>query len=135
MVPIRDLTNEELRELSELIRIVQNGRIKGKWTEFRVTLHDISADGFNGLAEPALFFRLVGGEVENIFDTELPLGDVESIFRNARVGNLDEVKKAYAAGEKELELHIIAIGGEAEVEKTYLDFISEEIPEETGREK
>ncbi len=133
MIPVRDLTDEEVKELSQLIHIVHNGKIKGQWTEFNITLHDFSDEGFKGLSEPALFFRLVGEEVENIFDTELSLGEVETIYRNARVSNLEEVRRAYQVGERNLELHIVAIDGEAEAEKTYFDFVTNEMPEETGK--
>lgn len=135
MIPMKDLTDEELREVNELIHIVENGRIKGKWSQFTITLDDFSDDGFKGLSEPALFFRLVGEEQESIFDTELPLGEVETIYRNARVSNLDEVRKAYNAGERNLELYIVAIDGESEVEKAYYDFVTDKTAEETGKEE
>jgi hypothetical protein len=126
MIPIRALTDDEIKDLSELIHIVHNGKITGKWTEFKVTLQDLSVDAFKALSEQAFFFRLVAEEVENIFATELPLGEVETVFRNGLIANLGEARKAYNSGERNVELHIVAQNGEAEFEKIYSEFASSE---------
>ena len=131
MIPIRALTDEEIKTLSELIHIAQNGKIRGKWTEFKVTLQGLSADAFNALSEQAFFFRLVGEEVENIFAIELPLGEVETVFRNGLIANLDEVRNIYYSGERNIELHIVAQNGEAEFEKIYSDFTPNESVEDS----
>lgn len=44
MIPMRALTDEEIKDISKLIQVVLNGKVKGKWTEFRVILQDLSAD-------------------------------------------------------------------------------------------
>jgi len=131
MIPIRALTDEEIKDLSELIHIVHYGKITGKWTEFKVTLQDLSTDAFNALSEQAFFFRLVGEEVENIFAAEFPLGEVETVFRNGLIANLDEVHNLYNSGERNVELHIVAQNGEAKFEKIYSDFAPNESVEVT----
>lgn len=132
MIPVREFSDEEIKELHSLISIVRSGRVKGKWRNFKITLNDLSLEGFNALSERPHFFRLDGSEVENIFDVELPLGVSESVFRNGLISNLSEVREAYASGIRDIELQIVAQDGEADFEKTYRDFVENSSDENAG---
>jgi len=123
MVPLRVFDDEEIKELRNLISIVNSGVVKGRWKNFSLTLKDLSQEGFDALSDRLYFFRLDGNEVLNIFDVELPLGITESVFRNALISNLDDIRKAYSSGVRDIELQIVAQNGEAGFEKTYRDFV------------
>jgi len=126
MVPSRELTDDEIKELHYLMAIVRTGKVEGTWTKFNLTLKNLSLEGFNGLDDGLHFFRLDGSEVENIFDAEIPLGVSETVFRNALIGNLEEIRKAFNSGERDINLEIVAQNGKAKFEKTYKDFINKE---------
>lgn len=123
MIPIRELTEEEIKDVGRLIRIVRDGRITGKWTEFRVTLKDFAQEAFSALSEHPLLFRLEASEIERIFGAELPLGVAELVLRNAVIANLEDIRAAYNSGERDVAMHIVALNGEGEFEKIYRDFL------------
>jgi hypothetical protein len=123
MIPIRELTDEELKDLNRVIHIVLDGRITGKWKEFKVVLDDLSPNAFNGLLTDHLSIVNIGGyETENIFGVELPLGNAECVFSDALISNLDEIREAYNDGRQNIEVQITAKDGESHFEKTYHDF-------------
>ena len=105
-----------------MLHIVRHGRIQGTWTEFSFKLMNFSEDAFNQLSTDPFWFRLEAQEEMSIFGVKLPLGVSEQLFRNGLFANLDEIRKAYQSGKRDIFAHVVAKDGSGECEKIYHDF-------------
>lgn len=125
MIPTRELTDDEIKAIAELIQIVQTGKISGKWTEFDIELTNLSQEGFAVLSSGPSFLRFSGEQFENIFGVPIPLGKADTVYRNAMLANLKDVQDKHNAGSSDLKLHFYAQDGKAEAEVVYEEYFRE----------
>jgi hypothetical protein len=125
MIPIRKFSKDEISSLNELKTIVRSGKITGTWREFTASPKGLSLEGYTALSDHPNNVYFSAEQVQNIFGLELPLGKVQTLFKNAMISNLQEVQEAYLKKTGEIEIHFVAQNGKAEVESIYADFYKE----------
>jgi hypothetical protein len=125
LIPIRELADDEIRSIAELIQIVQTGKVSGKWSELDIELLSFSPEGFAALNTEPSFLRLSGEHTMEIFDVEIPLGKADTLYRNAVLANFKEIQNIRAAGGGDIKLHFVAKDGTADVEVVYEEYFRE----------
>jgi len=122
LIPIRELTEDEKYALSKITKVVHDGKVIGNWNEFSVELTELSHDNLKALNELRAV-HLSGSESENLFGTEISLGQVDALYKDAVVGNYDEVQNAFEEG-RNISLHFVAKNGKGYCEFLYPEWAS-----------
>jgi hypothetical protein len=124
--PARNFTEDEAKSISRLRSILHKPQRSTTWDFLDV---EINPDGIETFLDTAnqsndLFFRVTYVETEELFDVEIPLGEVEVVYCHAKVENLDEIKQLWSAGNNQpIKARMVPNGVNSDAEIKYLDWV------------
>lgn len=126
--PDADLTDDEIEAIRTLQTILHTGHIQGTWKDMAVSLPPTGIERLLELTVDSPYgkpVKLTMQEIQSLFGSELPLGDVELVLESAIVANEQELRDQLATvnliDEVGIEVKLVP-GHSNKVIKTYMDW-------------
>lgn len=130
-LPARNFSEDEIHSIARLRSILHKPCWSTTWDFLDI---EITPDGIETFLETAnqsedLFFRVTSVETEELFDVEIPLGEVEITYHHAKIENLDDIKQLPSAeGNLPIKIRVVPNGINSEAKIKYLEWI--DIPQQ-----
>lgn len=128
LLPIREYSNEEARNIEKLRTMLRQGKIETEWETFTVTLVNIDQETAVAHLEQPSSVRISRQEMLDFFGQEIPLGIVEYTFRDVLIRNKDEVRAELQNYEKDkpIVVEFQAVENSGRLEILFMDWLPSE---------
>lgn len=128
ILPVREYSNEEVRNIEKLRTMLHQGKIETEWETFTVTLVNIDQETATAHLEQSSTIRISRQEMLDFFGQEIPLGIVEYTFRDVLIRNKDEVRAKLQNYEKDkpIVVEFQSVENSSKLEILFMDWLPSE---------